>query len=453
MSGRSAGERLRALLAGPASLRGRLSLVAVLVTAVFLGLLTVGVQLLLDRQLLAGADDLLRSRAETASTVVAIAPDGRVRLRDPVDARAFAELTWVYEGTVAVERPRATDPVQRAADGLAGTGARLVSVRGQEDVRLYALPLRAGGRQVGTVVSSVDLAPYDRVGDLALVATSALAVLVLGGAYLLTRVVVARALDPVAQMTEQAAQWSASDLERRFGAGRRPAELAALAATLDGLLERLAAVLRHEQQLSAELSHELRTPLSAVVAEVDLLTSRPRGPQELAAAHEAIAAAAERMRRVIESLLTAERASTAALPGRCEVLPAVCAAVASVGADDPRMRVEPGPPGLWAGVDAALLERALAPVLDNALRHAASRVVVRVGADRDGPWVDVRDDGPGVDAGVADTVFAPGVRGPGSTGSGLGLALARRLARAGDGELALEPDGPGARFVLRLPSA
>jgi signal transduction histidine kinase len=255
-------------------------------------------------------------------------------------------------------------------------------------------------------------------------------------------------------MTEQAGRWSSSDVDRRFGPGARPTELAELAATLDGVLDRLSAVLRHERQLSGELSHELRTPLAAVVAEVELLDSRPRRPDELAAGHAAVLAAAERMSRVLESLLTAARATADGPPGRCDVLTAVHAAVELAAPPEGVVRVEAPGPVPAAGVDAALLERALGPVLDNAVRHCRSSVLVRVCAGATGPEVAVQDDGPGVEPALADTLFDPGVRGEdGHGGAGLGLALARRLARAGGGDLVLAPGraGAGARLVLSLP--
>src|SRR5437868_11169455 len=68
-------------------------------------------------------------------------------------------------------------------------------------------------------------------------------------------------------MTRQAADWSEHDLDHRFALGAPHDELTELAATLDGLLDRLAASLRHERRFSAELSHELRTPLARVLAE------------------------------------------------------------------------------------------------------------------------------------------------------------------------------------------
>jgi signal transduction histidine kinase len=67
--------------------------------------------------------------------------------------------------------------------------------------------------------------------------------------------------------------------------------------------------------------------------------------------------------------------------------------------------------------------------------------------------ITVEDDGPGVPAGDAERIFEPGYTrtdGP-HAGAGLGLALGRRLARAADGDLRLDPDAPRTRFVLTLP--
>ena len=80
-------------------------------------------------------------------------------------------------------------------------------------------------------------------------------------------------------MTRQAAAWSEHDLDHRFALGEPHDELTELAATLDGLLDRLAASLRREQRFSAELSHELRTPLARVIAESELALRRDREPR------------------------------------------------------------------------------------------------------------------------------------------------------------------------------
>src|SRR5207302_10135413 len=107
--------------------------------------------------------------------------------------------------------------------------------------------------------------------------------LIMAGVVLLLVVIAARwllgaSLRPVVRMTRQAAAWSEHDLEHRFALGTPHDELTELAATLDGLLDRLAASLRHERRFSAELSHELRTPLARVRAESELALRRNREP-------------------------------------------------------------------------------------------------------------------------------------------------------------------------------
>ena len=71
-------------------------------------------------------------------------------------------------------------------------------------------------------------------------------------------------------------------------------EISELAATLDALLDRVAASLRHEQRFSAELSHELRTPLARIIAEAELALRRERAPEELPRGARAVPAAPSR---------------------------------------------------------------------------------------------------------------------------------------------------------------
>jgi signal transduction histidine kinase len=111
------------------------------------------------------------------------------------------------------------------------------------------------------------------------------------------------------------------------------------------------------------------------------------------------------------------------------------------------------PADLGVGVDAAIVERILAPILDNAFRYAQQTVTVCARRAPDSVVIEVSDDGPGVAPDVRDDVFEPGRRGAGGDGhdgAGLGLALARRLARAAAGDVTL---GAGSVFVVRLPPA
>jgi signal transduction histidine kinase len=442
----------------PVTLRGRLALSAALTAAVWVGVLTAGFNVVLARQLHLQADEVLRTRAAAAAALIDVGRDGRLRLREPADDQALDTDIWVYQGARAVERPPGRAWLQREADRAAERPGGFRQAADGPATRLYAFGVRVGGRHIATVVAAAAVGPYERAATLALWGSAAFALLLLGGIYAVTRTVVSRALRPVDQMTQQAADWSAHDVEHRFGVGARPAELDALAGTLDALLARQAAVVRHERQLSAELSHELRTPLASILAETELLTRRARSEAETARGHAAVAAAAERMDRIIETLLSDARTRTGGAPGRCEVVPVIEAAIRPFRpARGPVVVVTPQPDRRIAvGLRADVVERILAPLLENALRYADSVVVVTASV-QDG-WVDVavRNDGPRVPAEWHEAIFEPGRRADpadGHGGAGLGLALARRLARAGGGDVRVGPSEDGTTFLVSLPPA
>src|SRR5439155_26960706 len=185
------------------------------------------------------------------------------------DEAAIESDAWVFSGRMLVEGPRSGPATNRAAVALAGGPRRLFDVP-DRDTRLYAVPVVSSGQRLGTVVAGISLVPYEHTEHVALIASLILVAVLLLLVALVARWMVALALRPVAQMTSQAADWSEHDLDRRFGLGDPHDELTTLAATLDSLLGRVAASLRHEQRFSSEMSHELRTPLAKVRAEAEL---------------------------------------------------------------------------------------------------------------------------------------------------------------------------------------
>jgi signal transduction histidine kinase len=103
-----------------------------------------------------------------------------------------------------------------------------------------------------------------------------------------------------------------------------------------------------------------------------------------------------------------------------------------------------------------VVQRILAPLIDNARRHARSRVQLTAAAANGRVLIVVADDGPGVPDEAREHVFEPGTRAGkvnGHGGAGLGLALSRRLARAAGGDVRAEPASlGGAAFHVELPA-
>jgi signal transduction histidine kinase len=276
------------------------------------------------------------------------------------------------------------------------------------------------------------------------------------------RWLLAASLRPVVRMTRQAAEWSEADLEHRFALGAPHDELTELAATLDGLLDRLAASLRHERRFSAELSHELRTPLARVLAESELALRRERSPDDYRDALALIHRNAEQLSRTVDALVAAARYEAGATQGTADAQSIAesaghtCSGLAAERRLDLQV-VSPGPP-LQVGIDADLAERILQPVLENACRYGATRVRVAFTRENSSVVYAIEDDGPGVEAAERERIFEPGIRGSvarpdDAHGAGLGLALARRLARSVDGDIVADADARGGRFLVTLPIA
>ena len=445
--------------AGPVrGLRMRLLVAVVAVVGVGLAALTVGFNVLLARQLDGDLDSVLRARAGAQLTTLSVV-DGRLELSEAPDEGALDSQVWVFAGSRELERPaRAPAAVERVARTLSGSPRRTLDLS-QPPIRLLAVPVQRAGRRLGAVVVGASRVPYEHTRRAALVASLALAVVLLAATTLLARWLVGAALRPVKQMTEDAARWSERDLDRRFGLGEPTDELTRLAATLDGLLDRLSAGMRREQRFSTELSHELRTPLAKLTAQAQLLAGSDELPDALRPEAASIVASATQMRRVLDALMAAARAELDGARGRGD---AVRAARAVVDAYQPlahergvALTLGAAPRSARAGAERELVERMLTPLIENALRLAAASVTLEISL-RDGTvQIAVADDGPGVAPDETAAIFEPGRRGtsPGDhAGAGLGLALARRLARSAGGDVTAEA-GSGGRFVVRLPSA
>lgn len=432
-------------------------LTVVLVLGVALAIAVVVFNALFAHELSAEADQLLKTRARAEVAALRV-DDGRILLGPSPSGIDMETRVWVFQDGKRLTGPRVDPRIEAVARELAaeGSGGREVDDR---EARLLALPVMDGGTQVGAVVAGVSLSSAHRLEARALVTSIILAVILLLLATIATAMFLRAALGPVARMTRDAAEWSENDLDRRFGQGPPHDEITRLAATLDDMLDRLAAGVRRERHLTAEISHELRTPLAGIRAEVDLALRRERDPEEYRAALRAVGEGAERLTATIETLLAAARQESEAPRGAVDVVAAARAAADACAALAARrgvaVTVTPGDGRVFARVADGIVERIIQPLVENGCLHARSAVVIA--AAQAGPHVEivVTDDGPGVATDDVERIFEPGHRaGPdvGHDGGGLGLALARRLATTAGGAVAAAPGPPG-RFTVRLPGA
>jgi signal transduction histidine kinase len=439
-------------------IRTRLLLAVLGAVAVAVAAMTVGFNLVLARSLSHNANDLARVHAD--AQLAALRPSGgHLDVGETPDEALGQTQLWVFSHGRAVEAPPATETVAAAAHSLAGGGPRFLDVGGA-DVRLYAAPVVFQGKRLGTVVAGVSLAPYEQTRRTALVGSLAFALLLLLVVAVAARWLLAAALRPVAHMTQAAADWSDRSLDRRFELGAPHDELTRLAATLDSLLDRIAASLRHEQRFSAELSHELRTPVSRIVAEADLALRRERPGSEYRAALEVVLRNAQQVASTIEALVAAAQQEAGLARGTADAYEAAAkvAKACEPAAAERGVTVQVDKPAtpVRVGVDPELAASILQPVVENAVRYGHGHV--RLSVDRNGSKVVylVDDDGPGVDAAERERIFEAGRRGAAARdgeGAGLGLALARRLAHAASGEVEAMPTGAGGRFAVSLPAA
>jgi len=329
-----------------------------------------------------------------------------------------------------------------------------------EAARLRAVPVRANGRLLVVVVGQQLEARDQAVEQLGrqLLVAGPVALLL---ASLIGYLAAAGALRPVVSMTRRARSIDAPDVGARLPVPPSRDEVAELGATLNAMLARLERAFAREQRFVADASHELRTPLSILRAELELALGTARTPADYRAAVVSSIEETDRIAQLAEDLLVLARVEQRGLPVRRApvAVPALLATVRRRFAGRARERgiaIEvDAPEALTIAADAPRLEQALANVVDNALRHARSRVELFVAAGEEAVTITVSDDGTGFAADVLPRAFDRFARADDARttgGAGLGLAIVRTIVRAHGGD-ATADNGPGggARVEVRLP--
>ncbi|MDX2604444.1 HAMP domain-containing sensor histidine kinase [Streptomyces caniscabiei] len=234
------------------------------------------------------------------------------------------------------------------------------------------------------------------------------------------------------------------DLDARIGPRGRD-EIARLAASVNAMADALGARLEAERRVTADIAHELRTPVAAMVTATGLL---PPGP-----AADLVAGGVRKLRGLVEDVLEVARLDAHVASVETEIRQVSAMARRAVaGLDGVEVRIVTD---TLVETDPRRVERILANLVANALRHGAAPVSVVVDQDGDGALVRVRDHGSGFPPALLSVMAASGPQrfrtSDGSSGTGLGLTIAAGQSRLlGTGlDFRNHPDG-GAEATLRL---
>jgi signal transduction histidine kinase len=269
---------------------------------------------------------------------------------------------------------------------------------------------------------------------------------------------ISRALKPVEVMREEADEITAAQLRRRLAVPPGDDEIPRLALTLNEMLDRIDEGQRLQRQFVSDASHELRSPLAVIRQAAEVARAYPDrvGSETLA---QDVLAESERLEGLVTSLLLLARLEGEEL-GAGDSVDLDDLVLTEVARARERCPVAIDAHAVGAGRtrgSAVLLGQVVRNLLDNACRHASSKVSVALAEVGDAVELEVSDDGAGIAPEDRARVFERFVRlddarARDEGGSGLGLAIVRKIVDAGGGSVRVDeaPSG-GARFTVRLP--
>jgi signal transduction histidine kinase len=397
------------------------------------------VHLIVDALQAAPPDDLDSALLVTNQRVVAvqvIAGDGKVVKR--AGSAPTTPLIPVTEFNFNLRRGMSDDAVPD--DDMRVSGQRVNTASGE-----YIVLVGGGSEAVEETARIVALL---LVGG---------APIIIGAAAAASYRLVRQSLQSMEAIRSRVAEISTSDLAERVPVPARRDEISALAVTMNEMLARLEAGHRAQQRFLSDASHELRSPLATIVSGLEVAEAHP----ELLDANLAVNTLlpeAHRMGALIEDLLLLARADEQRLVVRKEKVPVhelAEAEAARARRDGCTIHTRISAACLIG--DRAAVMRVIRNLVDNAVRHAKSRVDVQVGSDDSNVTLTVTDDGPGIAPADRARVFERFVRlepdrARSSGGTGLGLAIVAEVVTAHGGTVDIgDRSGGGTTITVTLP--
>jgi two-component system heavy metal sensor histidine kinase CusS len=418
-------------------------------------------------------DEFLASKARILLTMLRDAPDNDRELKEEIERESAARPAGqLYlrvldaQGKIVTETAGMAErlPPEGIADAGRERPTQIESPSGQSFRVLAVRPADNSGRVVQVAMDRTAeedlLSTYRRYAGLTLT-------LALVGCTAVGFLIARRGLRPLREIIQTAGRIRSSTLHERIDAATLPAELAALAGTFNGMLDRLEESFHRLERFSADIAHELRTPVNNLRGEVEVALGQPRTPEQY---RDILSSSLEefgRLTNLIDSLLflaRAESPQTQIIKQRLDVGRELATvrdfyeAAANEAGIDLRLQASDG---IMADLDRTLFQRAVGNLIANALAHTprGGSVTLQMAAENGSVHIDVIDTGRGIAAKDLPHVFdrfyrADPARESGGGSIGLGLALVKSIAQLHQGRCTISSDaGRGTRVGIVLPSS
>lgn len=415
---------------------------------------------MLDRQLSQSQERGLQVRTNYLSAAIR-AGDVQAVTRDPL-AQFYGPRGEVIAGSTALADRRLLSVEEAIRAEERGTTREVnLETAGSGPIRLRSEPL---GPDLGLLVVGVSAEPVRQAHDRLVLLTAIAGPLLIVLALLAIWHTVRAALAPVERMRREAEAISSLDSRVRLSPVPGEDELARLARTLDGMLDRLNVAFDRERAFVDDASHELRTPIAVMRGELELAAAAAADGDhvELDRALRAATAENDRLGRLAEDLLLLARERAGTLVVRREPVDLLDLCWAEANRLRELFGIEVtvhGDPAVAPG-DAERLRQVLANLLRNSACAGARTVRIELRADQEDVTLAVCDDGPGFPPDVLSRAFDRFVRADGARtrdvgGAGLGLAIVRAVIAAHQGRVEARNGPPlgGACVAVRLPAA
>ncbi|MFB7619208.1 sensor histidine kinase [Kitasatospora sp. NPDC056181] len=454
---------VRAVLraATPRTVRARATAAAGTVLGAALAVASAGLLAVLHTNLVASAAAGTREQAEA---VAQLAAQGRLTpVLHPGRGTDFLQAVDAHGTVLAASPDLAGRP---ALTGSRHAGSHTTdSVDPLHDRHRQRLTTVTTDTPTGpvTVYAGTSLRAADQAQDTTEAALAVAFPLLLLTGVVVTWRVTGQALRPVEAIRAEVEAITDRDLHRRVPEPATADEIARLAATMNAMLDRLEASGHRQRQFIADASHELRSPLAVLRTQLEVAHAHPDEAVRAELVHGALLDT-DRLQALAGDLLLLARLDAATVAAdrprqRVDLTALVADTVLGRPAGPHRRTTDLAPDVRVDGIP-LWLGRLLTNLLDNADRHAVTTVHVRLTTD---PALAlavlaVQDDGPGIAPGDRERVFErftrlDDARSRDEGGSGLGLPIARDIARHHGGALTVTDTPGGATLTATFPLA